>query len=87
METTELYMICGIAFLVVFIILALIAFLMRIIMLMFPEKAVDIDPAMIAAVAATVQTIFPGTKITKLEAKNDFYRKSKNNPCHVYAFS
>ncbi|MGB3863539.1 MAG: hypothetical protein WBE11_10840 [Candidatus Aminicenantaceae bacterium] len=69
METTELYIICGIAFLVVFIILALIAFLMRIIMLIFPEKLAEIDPAMIAAVAATVQTIFPGTKMTKLEEK------------------
>lgn len=69
METTELYMICGIAFLVVFIILALLAFLMRIIMLIFPEKVAEIDPSIITAVAATVQTIFPGTKMTKLEEK------------------
>jgi hypothetical protein len=69
MDTTELYMICGIAFLIVFIILALLAFLMRIIMLIFPEKVAEIDPAIIAAVAATVQTIFPGTKMTKLEEK------------------
>lgn len=69
METTELYMICGIAFLVVFIILTLLAFIMRIIMLIFPEKVAATDSAMIAAVAATVQTIFPATKITKLEEK------------------
>jgi len=69
METTELYMSCGIAFLVVFIILALLAFLMRIIMLIFPEKVAGIDPAIIAAVAATVQTIFPGMKMTKLKEK------------------
>jgi len=69
METTELYMICGIAFLVVFIILVLLAFLMRIVMHIFPEKVAEIGPAMIAAVAATVQTIFPGTKMTKLEEK------------------
>jgi len=69
METIELYMICGIAFLVVFIILALLAFIMRIIMLIFPEKVAGTDLAMIAAIAATVQTIFPGTKITKLEEK------------------
>lgn len=69
METNELYVICGIAFLVVFIILAFLAFLMRIIMLIFPEKVAEIDSAMIAAVAATVQTIFPGTKITKLEER------------------
>jgi hypothetical protein len=69
METIELYMICGIAFLVVFIILALLAFIMLIIMLIFPEKVAGTDLAMIAAIAATVQTIFPGTKITKLEEK------------------
>lgn len=69
METTELYMICGIAFLVVFIILTLLAFLMRIIMLIFPQKVAELDSAVIAAVAATVQTVFPGTKITKLEEK------------------
>jgi hypothetical protein len=60
METIELTMICGIA---------LLAFFMRIMMLVFPEKAAKIDSAMIAAVAATVQTVFPGTKITKLEEK------------------
>lgn len=69
METNELYVICGIAFLVVFIILAFLAFLMRIIMLIFPEKVAEIDSALIAAVAATVQTVFPGTKITKLEER------------------
>ena len=67
METTELYMICGIAFLIVFIILALLALLMRIIMLIFPQKVEAFDSAMIAAVATTVQTVFPGTKITKFE--------------------
>lgn len=69
METTELYMICGIAFLVVFVILTFLAFLMRIIMLIFPEKVAEIDSALIAAVAATVQTVFPGTKITKFEER------------------
>jgi hypothetical protein len=69
METTELYMICGIAFLAVFVILTFLAFLMRIIMLIFPEKVAEIDSALIAAVAATVQTVFPGTKITKLEER------------------
>lgn len=69
MTPTDLTMICGIAFLVVFIILTLIALLMRIIMLIFPVKAAKTDPVIIAAIAATVQTVFPGTKITKLEEK------------------
>ena len=69
MEPTDLALICGIAFLVVFLILLFLSLLMRIIMLIFPEKAAEADPAMIAAVAAAVQTVFPGTKITKLEEK------------------
>ncbi len=69
MVPTDLTMICGIAFLIVFLILALLAFFMRIIMLIFPIKAAGSDPVVIAAVATTVQAVFPGTKITKLEEK------------------
>lgn len=67
MQSTELLLICGVAFLMVFIILALLALSMRIIILVFPEKKVKIDASMIAAVTAAVQTIFPGTKVTKVE--------------------
>lgn len=69
MEIPEVYVICAIAFLVVFLILAILAFVMRIIMLAFPEKKAGADSAMIAAVMAAVQTIFPGMKITKLEER------------------
>ncbi len=67
MQSIELLLICGVAFLMVFIILALLAFSMRIIILVFPEKKVKIDAAMIAAVTAAVQTLMPGTKVTKVE--------------------
>lgn len=67
MLTNDLLLICGVAFLMVFIILALLALSMRIIILVFPEKKVKIEAAMIAAVTAAVQTIMPGTKVTKLE--------------------
>ena len=67
MESNELLLICGVAFLMVFIILALLALSMRIIILVFPEKKAKIDAAMIAAVTAAVQTIMPGTKVTKAE--------------------
>ncbi len=69
METPELLLICAIAFLVVFLILALLAFVMRLIMLVFPEKVAGADSAIIAAVVAAVHTVFPGTKITKLEER------------------
>ena len=66
---TDLIMICGIAFLIVFIILALLAILMRITMIIFPQKSVGMDSAMIAAIAATIHAAFPGTTISKLEEK------------------
>ena len=69
MEATELYLICGVAFLIVFLILAILALLMRIIILIFPEKVAELDAAMIGAVTAAVQTLFPGTKITKIEGQ------------------
>ncbi len=69
MEGNELYLICGIAFLVVFLILAILAALMRIILLIFPEKRPGVDAAMIVAVTTAVQNLFPGTKITKIEGQ------------------
>ena len=67
MLNNDLLLICGVAFLVVFIILTLLALSMRIIILVFPEKRAKIEAAMIAAVTAAVQTIMPGTKVTKVE--------------------
>ena len=67
MLNNDLLLICGVAFLMVFIILTLLALSMRIIILVFPEKSAKIEAAMIAAVTAAVQTIMPGTKVTKVE--------------------
>lgn len=51
----------------VFIILALLALSMRVIILVFPEKKGKIDHSMIAAVTTAVQALFPGAKVTKVE--------------------
>ena len=69
MGSNELIVICGIAFLSVFMILAVLAFSMRLIILIFPEKKIGLDGAVVAALASTVNRIFPGTKITKIEEK------------------
>jgi hypothetical protein len=69
MEGNELYLICGIAFLVVFLILAILAIIMRIILIIFPEKRPGVDAAMIVAVTTAVQSLFPGTKISKIEGQ------------------
>ena len=67
MGPNELLHICGIAFLMVFVILAVLAVVMRLIIVIFPEKLAGTDAATIAAVTAAVQTVFPGTKITTIK--------------------
>ena len=69
MQSAELVVICGVAFLMVFVILMLLAVIMRLIILIFPEKAVVSDAAVIAAISAAVQAVFPGTKLTKVEER------------------
>ena len=69
MQSVELVVICGVAFLMVFIILMLLAVIMRLIILVFPEKAAESDAALIAAISAAVQTVFPGTKLTNVEER------------------
>jgi len=69
MQSVELVVICGVAFLMVFVILVLLALMMRIIILIFPEKKAVSDAALIAAISVAVQTVFPGTKLTKVEER------------------
>jgi hypothetical protein len=47
----------------------LLAAIMRLIILIFPEKAAASDAAVIAAMSATIQAVFPGTKLTKVEER------------------
>ena len=67
MPSNELLLICLSAFVVVFFLLAMLALVMRLIMAVFPEKIVQSDSAYVAAIASVMSTIFPGTKITKVE--------------------
>ena len=69
MQSAELVVICGAAFLIVFIILTLLALTMKLIMIIFPEKKAVSDEAVIAALAAAVQNVFPGTKLTNIEER------------------
>jgi len=45
----------------------MLALVMRVIIVLFPQKAVTTDAAAIAAVASVISTIYPGTRITKVE--------------------
>ena len=67
MSPSELAIICASAFLSVFFLLTVLALLMRLIMIVFPIKKGSADAAVIAAMTTVVQTVHPGTKITRVE--------------------
>ncbi len=67
MGSLELLFICASAFAAVFLLLTFLALVMRLILVIFPYKEPSSDSAMLAAVAAAVAAIYPGTKITKVE--------------------
>ncbi len=67
MPSYELLLVCLSAFVFVFFILAMLALVMRLIMAIFPEKILQSDSAYVAAIASVMSTLFPGTKITKVE--------------------
>ncbi len=67
MGSPELLIICISAFIAVFILLTVLAVVMRLIILIFPQKIDTTDSAMIAAVAAAATSLYPGTKIKSIE--------------------
>ena len=67
MDTQNLLLICFSAFTAVFFVLSIIAIFMRLIILIFPDKEKDNDAPLYAAIGATYNTLFPGSKITKIE--------------------
>ena len=66
MESLDLVAICASAFVGVFLLLSVLAIVMRVLLVVFPERA-DSNAAMVAAVSTVLQTIYPGTKITNVE--------------------
>jgi hypothetical protein len=69
MYEQNLLMICLSAFIAVFVLLTILAVLMQVMIKIFPAKITQKkdDAALYAAIASTMQTIYPGTKITKIE--------------------
>lgn len=67
MPSYELLFVCISAIVAVFFLLAMLALVMRLIMAVFPEKILQSDSAYVAAIASVMSTLFPGTKITKVE--------------------
>ena len=67
MPSPDLLNICITAFVSVCVILAGLAVVMRLILSVFPEREETTDAAMIAAAASVLQTVYPGTRIVKVE--------------------
>jgi hypothetical protein len=58
---------CGIAFLAVFVLLSLLAGLMSLITIVFPERQRRTDPVLVAAITSSVASLYPGSRVTKIE--------------------
>lgn len=67
MDNADLLSICGSSFLWVFILLAVLAVVMRIITAIFPQAKGAADKAVVAAISSTMASIYPGTKVTRIE--------------------
>ena len=68
MGPPNLLMICVAAFCAVFLLLAFLALVMKILINVFPEKIADkLDAATMAAIGASMSAVYPRTKITKVE--------------------
>jgi hypothetical protein len=67
MGSADLVSICISAFLAVFVLLSILAAVMRLILVIFPERNGGSDMAVIAAVTSAMNSIYPGSQITKIE--------------------
>lgn len=69
MENSNLLFVCLTAFIGVFLVLGSLAGIMKLIMSIFPavEEKTMTDSAIYAAIATTMSTIYPNTKVTKIE--------------------
>lgn len=67
MASAELLVISASAFLAVFIVLIILALMMRTIVFIFAPAGGDNRAAEVAALASVLHVRFPGTRITKIE--------------------
>lgn len=68
MGTPDLLVVCVAAFTAVFVMLGVLALVMRALIALFPERAPSsIDPAVVAAVTVAASAAYPGTRIARIE--------------------
>jgi hypothetical protein len=67
MASPDIVTICISALITVFALLGFLAAVMKLVVLLFPEKAATDDPTVAAALAASVAAHFPGRSISRIE--------------------
>ena len=67
MSISDFLSVCGSALISVFMVLIVIALVMRLIILLFPQKEEEVDSAVLAAIASTVSKLYPNSQITNIE--------------------
>lgn len=67
---TNLLMTCGIAFVAVMVLLSALGVVIRLITTMFPDRSPEADTALMAAIDKAVEEAFPGSRVTRVEAKD-----------------
>jgi hypothetical protein len=67
MGSSDLLLICVAAFIAVFVLLVILALVMRALIAIFPEKTGLSDTAMLAAMAVAVSAAYPGARISRIE--------------------
>jgi hypothetical protein len=67
MDSLELLFVCLSALLAVFVLLTILAIIMRILIAVFPEKLAKSDAALLAAVTTAAASIYPGMRVTRVE--------------------
>ncbi len=68
MELSSILLMCGVAFVAVFILLGLLALVMEGITLLFPERVPTVEAAVVAAVAGAVASLYGGARVIKIES-------------------
>jgi hypothetical protein len=69
MDSTNLFVVSTVGYIIAFVVLGVLAIMMRMITLLFPEREEAGDAALVAAVTAAHQALFPGVTVTKIEEK------------------
>lgn len=69
MTEPDLLTISVFAFSAVFLLLALLAALMRLLTALFPHRAEAPDDAVVAGITAAAAAAYPGTRVTRIEER------------------